>query len=186
MEWWGVVVLLVGVSVVAIWLASLAGDREKPQIIPEPTECRPKSLSAEAQYELLYEAALARETELAEFFAERARETGGKLFYSKVVGVTFRNRSGPSRQKLIDELRRKDELWLEREPRNRKDKNAVAVLNLSGERIGYISTSIAAQMGPSIDSGDNWLCFVAAVTGTGEVSGVNIALITWKPDDAKA
>ena len=58
----------------------------------------------------------------------------GRIITTKVVGVTFENR-----QELIAKLQMGDRVWLQREPFNRYDKNAIKVTRNDGEKIGYIS-----------------------------------------------
>jgi hypothetical protein len=67
----------------------------------------------------------------------------------KVVGVTFRNDDvGVDRQEVIATLCGKEKVYLKREPENRFDSNAVAVM-LKREvekdfKIGYIRSELAA------------------------------------------
>lgn len=65
----------------------------------------------------------------------------------RVVGVTFRNEeSGFDRQEIISKLSGKEKIYLKREPTNRFDKNAVAVMLKRKEkdlRIGYIRAELA-------------------------------------------
>jgi len=63
-----------------------------------------------------------------------------------VVGTTFKNEEyGVNRQEIIKKLSGKEKIFLRREPKNRFDKNAVAVM-LWGEkpqRIGFIKAELA-------------------------------------------
>ena len=49
----------------------------------------------------------------------------------KVVGVTFTNEDGTSRQSIIKELKQSDTITLRREPTNKFDTNAIAVFTES-------------------------------------------------------
>ena len=66
----------------------------------------------------------------------------------KVVGVTFRDEKlGVDRQTVISTLSGKEKVYLKREPSNRFDENAVAVmLYRKGKdfKIGYIRAEVAA------------------------------------------
>jgi HIRAN domain len=46
-----------------------------------------------------------------------------------------------------------DEVFFVREPNNPKDRNAIAIRNLAGERIGYLSSQLAAEYAAMIDQG---------------------------------
>jgi len=57
-------------------------------------------------------------------------------FYSKVVGVTYDNPDGSSRQAIIARCRLGEQLILEAEPDNQHDPNAVKVLRTNGQQLG--------------------------------------------------
>ncbi len=66
---------------------------------------------------------------------------------TKVVGVSHQNQDGTSRQKIIsDEVRENDLLILEPEPDNPHDPNAVRVLSKQGNQIGYLKKEVAEQI----------------------------------------
>lgn len=67
---------------------------------------------------------------------------------SKVVGVKFKNEEdGTDRQKIIRSLSGKEKVFLKREPWNRFDKNAIAVVIKKGKseeyKIGYLTSELA-------------------------------------------
>jgi len=68
---------------------------------------------------------------------------------TNVVGVTFANEEyGVNRQEIIKKLSGKERIFLKREPKNRFDKNAVAVM-LDGNtpvRIGFIKAELAGML----------------------------------------
>lgn len=105
-------------------------------------------------------------------------------FYTKVVGVSFRNDDGSERQRIIRDLDRKDmlnpgqELYLQREPTNPYDYNCIKVLGPDGRQIGNLSREIAAQLSPEMARGKRYTATVNAVTGGGvDMSyGVNIII----------
>jgi len=65
-----------------------------------------------------------------------------------VKGVTFRNEDLPfDRQEIISSLSGKEKVYLKREPNNRFDKNAVAVMvkrKKKDQKIGYVRAELAA------------------------------------------
>jgi hypothetical protein len=67
----------------------------------------------------------------------------GRVITTKVVGVTFEGR-----QEVVARLRRGDRVWLDREPTNRYDRNAITVCRENGEQIGYINRHLAASLNP--------------------------------------
>jgi len=68
----------------------------------------------------------------------------------KVVGVTFRDEGYKfDRQEIISKLSGKEQVYLKREPTNRFDKNAVAVMLKREEKdlkLGYVRAELAAFM----------------------------------------
>lgn len=70
----------------------------------------------------------------------------GRIITTKVVGVTFENR-----QEVIAKLQMGDRVWLEREPFNAYDVNAIKVTRNNGEQIGYISRHLARSLAPLMD-----------------------------------
>lgn len=121
-----------------------------------------------------------------------------KQFYSKLAGVTGDNEDGRSRQSLIRKFASKEEvLILEREPDNSYDLNAIAayVIPLDdpwGEdqyKVGFLSSKVAAELAPLMDSGYQVVCSVTDVTGGEEGKesiGVNILLTIFTPEEVEA
>jgi hypothetical protein len=66
-----------------------------------------------------------------------------RVITTRVVGVTFEGR-----QEVVARLRRGDRVWLDREPTNRYDRNAITVCRENGEQIGYINRHLAARLNP--------------------------------------
>ena len=109
-------------------------------------------------------------------------ELDGKLFYSKIGGVTKRNKRGASRQKLIEELEDWTDLYLFPEPENRHSKCAIRVENTYGEQLGYVPEHVASEMTWQIARGHCYRCFVSEVTGWEyDIRGANIAILHWDP-----
>ncbi|AMQ19633.1 HIRAN domain-containing protein [Geobacillus sp. JS12] len=102
-----------------------------------------------------------------------------RIINTKIVGVTRKNEDGTSRQELIAECYEGEELFLEREPDNEHDPNAISVWNEYGEQLGYINKDLASRLAPQMDKGMRVSCFVTAVTGgyDDKSYGCNIKLI---------
>jgi len=67
----------------------------------------------------------------------------GRVITAKVVGVTF-----AGRQEVVARLNMGDRVWLEMEPDNPYDGNAIMVSRENGEQIGYLSRLLAASIVP--------------------------------------
>ena len=74
----------------------------------------------------------------------------GRIITTKVVGVSFEGR-----QEVVAKLQMGDRVWLEREPFNPYDVNAIRVTRNNGEQIGYLSRHLARSLAPLMDR----LCF---------------------------
>lgn len=70
----------------------------------------------------------------------------------KVVGVTFTNEDGLSRQGIIAALNDNDKIFLRREPTNKYDTNAIAVFTEYGQ-VGYIGKDYSSILAPMMDAG---------------------------------
>jgi len=98
--------------------------------------------------------------ELARKFFKKA-----EIFYTRVVGFRFREdrftvvRHGE--EKLI--LNAGDDVFLVREPQNRADPNAVAVIWINGEKLGYLRRTIARYLAPVMDQGGLFVGKIACV-----------------------
>lgn len=80
----------------------------------------------------------------------------------KVVGVTFNNDDGTSRQDIIKGLTISSPLTLRREPTNRFDTNAIAVW-ASDKQVGYIGKDYASILAPMMDAGTQFSTIVGEV-----------------------
>jgi len=67
----------------------------------------------------------------------------GRVITTKVVGVTFEGR-----QEVVACLRRGDRVWLDREPTNPYDHNAITVCRENGSQIGYLNRTLAGSLNP--------------------------------------
>ena len=99
-----------------------------------------------------------------------------RSFFTKIVGVSFENTNGVSRQELITELEAVPcSLGLRRHYDNPHDENAIAVIDPKGRQLGFLSRYIAQQMAPIIDSGLSVQAHAIQVTGGWPLNyGVNI------------
>lgn len=70
----------------------------------------------------------------------------GRVITTKVVGVSFEDR-----QEIVARMQIGDHVWLEREPDNPFDPNAVSVNCSNGEQIGYLSARLAAKLADLLD-----------------------------------
>lgn len=95
-------------------------------------------------------------------------------FYTKLRGVSFEER-----QSLIAGLKEGAILALSREPNNPADANAIACFTAEGEKLGYLSRQIAAQLAPLMDLGATYHAELTQITGEdGENRGVNILVVS--------
>lgn len=78
-------------------------------------------------------------------------------------GEGFRNSDGSSRQDAIRSLRPGDRVILLREPANKRDPRAVALISDSGSQIGYLNRDIAKIVAPLLDAGLTVLAIVERV-----------------------
>lgn len=81
----------------------------------------------------------------------------------KVVGVTFTNEdTGTPRQQVISKCTKDTAVFLEREPNNKYDKNAIKVMTLMGQ-VGYIGKDYASILAEMMDAGRKFTATIADV-----------------------
>ena len=102
-------------------------------------------------------------------------------FFTKLVGVTFDNNNGTSRQQFLEELyesfdiNTKTFLTAKRDLDNPYDDKAVAIYDLQGRQLGYLSRKVNETVAPWMDDGFALLVEVVNVTGgDGSHWGLNI------------
>ena len=102
-------------------------------------------------------------------------------FFTKIVGVTFPNPDGSSRQALITELAERYDpsvkiFWTaKRDLDNPYDDKAVAIFDDQGRQLGYLSRKVNETVAPWMDDGYPILVEVVNVTGVnGGSHGVNL------------
>ena len=81
------------------------------------------------------------------------KNMGQKTYTIKVVGESFDNPDGTSRQKIIEQCKIGNPVSLVREPNNRYDPNAVGVHVTGRGQIGYVSSENAEWMADVLDKG---------------------------------
>jgi len=65
----------------------------------------------------------------------------GRIITTKLVGVSFEER-----QEAISKVKMGDWIWLEREPDNPHDFNAIMVCRNNGEQLGYLNRYLASNL----------------------------------------
>ena len=113
-----------------------------------------------------------------EIFMSAYSKTG---FFTKLVGVTFDNDNGSSRQQFIEDLydifdiNNKTFLVAKRDTNNPYDQNAVAIYDEQNRQLGYLSRKVNETVAPWMDDGFDLLVEVVNVTGgDGSHWGLNI------------
>ena len=104
-----------------------------------------------------------------------------RSFHTKIVGVTFDNPNGQSRQSVIHDLYvRKSTpfiLDMELDHDNPYDQNAVAVYTSSGTQIGFLSKSVANQVSKWLRQGADIKATATQITGgRGYNYGINLLI----------
>jgi len=95
------------------------------------------------------------------------------FIFSKIAGVTFEGR-----QDIIRKLGPGSPLFLERQPENPYDCNAIKLLTISGEHIGYVGRVLAESLAESMDKGNKYECYVSELTGGNDKNyGLNIKIM---------
>jgi len=98
------------------------------------------------------------------------------LYESKVVGVSQSNADGSSRQQnIIREVRENAPLYLETEPSNPFDPNAIKVLSGQKNQIGYLNKGLAAKVKPALDNQAEVIAKATWVSGE-KTKGVGIRI----------
>ncbi len=73
------------------------------------------------------------------------------IIHAKIVGVKVANPDHIKRKEILNDCKKGELLMLERERDNPHDNNAVAVLRLSREKLGYLSHDAAVKIAKQID-----------------------------------
>ena len=81
-----------------------------------------------------------------------------QTFKSKIVGVTFKNKDGSSRQEIIANTKINSKIYLVRDYENEFDIFAIKVLNENKEQIGFLPSD--NRMSNYLDKGNETKCFL--------------------------
>ena len=84
-------------------------------------------------------------------------------FCTRVAGVTYENRDGSSRQEAIQNCRCYEQVYLEPEPDNPVDSNAIRVVRGNDEQTGYLRADLAGEVANDLQQGWVFVAFVSAV-----------------------
>lgn len=109
-------------------------------------------------------------------------------FYSKLAGVSKKNKDGRRRQEVIEEdLYEGLDLYLEREPENPYDPNAIAVFASEyGDQVGYLKSEVSEELAPLMDRGQLVTCQVAEITGDyDQTRGVNVQVTKYTLEETR-
>lgn len=128
------------------------------------------------------QAAVMKQAKKAEA-AERERRAANAVrhFYTKLVGVTFRNPNGENRQRIIERCKVREPLTFRHDEDNPADPNAVAVLRANGEQLGHLNRELAAEVVRKSERGFRYTAFITDLTGGDETRGVNILVVVAEP-----
>jgi hypothetical protein len=111
-------------------------------------------------------------------------QDGIRHFFTKVVGVTHRNRDGSNRQEIIKRCEPDERLLLEHEEDNPKDPNAVRVCRRNGEQLGYLASDLVKRIVNEMERGCRHVAYITDLTG-GEsdkpTRGVNLLIVVAEP-----
>jgi hypothetical protein len=105
-------------------------------------------------------------------------------FFTKVVGVTYKNHDGTSRQSIISKCHKLETLDLKIEDDNPVDPNAIMVCKLSGEQIGHLNAKLAREVALNSRKGYQYSTHITAITGGDKdhpTQGCNLLITVAKP-----
>lgn len=106
-------------------------------------------------------------------------------YFTKVVGATYKNDDGSSRQGIIQSCKSGERLNFTHDENNAYDKYAVMVCRENGEQLGFVKTDMGREVVQRSHSGHGYTVFITNITG-GEgkkkTLGVNLLVVVSKPD----
>ena len=127
---------------------------------------------------------------LRELRPPKPKRSGGKArppachhFFTKVVGVTFKNRNGSDRQSLIRKClkgQRGEEVELFNEEDNPFDPNAIAVKRANGDQLGYLNADLASEIRTRLSNGFRYSAHIVGIRGY-DILGVNLLILVATP-----
>jgi len=107
-----------------------------------------------------------------------------RIFYKKLVGVSFPNSDRTNRKDGILRLKEHEELKLVPQLDHPNDPNAIFVTNLAGRGLGYLDARLTGEVSRSMAKGIRWHCFVRRLLTTDgtEHVGLTVCLAKQKVD----
>ncbi len=113
--------------------------------------------------------------------------------FTKVVGVTHKNRDGTSRQRILEKMRREDRegeaVYLIHEPDNPFDENAVKVENSDGKQLGYLNSELAEDLVERMENGEVFKAVISEFTGGDELReniGCNLEITSERANPSRS
>ena len=110
-----------------------------------------------------------------------------KTIRTKIVGVTFDNPDGRSRQRIIRRCKAGEDLYLDWELDNQFDKDATAVRRRKNDQqLGYLSRDLAPQIVSYQQRGFQFSVEIINLTGgtrSETTLGANIEIGVFEPQD---
>ena len=80
---------------------------------------------------------------------------------ARVVGVTY-----GGRQTVVAQLQEGEQVFLVRDPNNTFDPNAIKVIRVNGQQIGFLDRNLAARLSARLDEyGQPVQAYVSSITG---------------------
>lgn len=110
---------------------------------------------------------------------------GIRHFFTKVVGVTFANSDGVSRQEIIRKCRILEKVELHHERDNPVDANAICVCCGSGSQIGHLRADLAEELVAESRKQKTHTAFISSLTGgtcLKPTLGVNLLIVVSGPE----
>jgi hypothetical protein len=98
-------------------------------------------------------------------FSSQPETMGSRDYSLNIVGESFRNPDGVRRQDEIRRCRPGERVSLQREPTNKHDPMATAVVSARGVQIGYLCREHARWIGGKIDKGEACRAIIERVHG---------------------
>lgn len=94
-------------------------------------------------------------------------------FFTKVKGIAMEGR-----QEIVKNLTEDTPVYLERDPLNPYDPNAIKVMTGDGDCIGFLSRQLALVIAPLMDEGEEYSTSISCITGgNGKNYGVNLLIL---------
>lgn len=111
--------------------------------------------------------------------SDTAKMTVVRDFHTKVVGVTFNNDDGSSRQEIIKNSRSGEDIILKPVP-TAEYPNAVGVFNTRGQQLGHIKDDLAADLKQQFPN-NPMSVHIASLTGgeDGAAFGCNLHIVIY-------